>query len=237
MNNKKNKIDILFIGAHSDDVDVVIGGTVILLKEKGFKVEILDLIERKNMYFSEEEKRNQETKSATNLLGVKRYNMNLGLLKLENNYKNRVKIANFIRKKQPDIVITLNKDENHPDHNIAYQLILDSLHFSFSSAIKTKYEPWRVKKVYFYPLDVFYKIPSGNLVFIDISNTFKKKMEVIKSYASQFLYNWYNKKYKLEFIETFNRYLGLLIKKDYAEILISDTPTLDDFIKSLSSNG
>jgi LmbE family N-acetylglucosaminyl deacetylase len=230
---KKNlleKIDVLFIGAHQDDVDAIVGGTVILLTDKGYKVEILDLSKRKGMFFSEEEKRGKEAENAAKIMKVKRHVIDLGLLKIKNTYENRIKIANFIRKKRPEIVVTLADDKHHPDHHEAHQLILDALHYSFASAIKTKFPPWRVKKIYFYPPDLIYEFPSGkNLLFVDISSTFKRKMEALKCYASQVLFHPYNQKYVLEYIEALNKALGRLIRRDYAEILMTDLPILDPF--------
>jgi bacillithiol biosynthesis deacetylase BshB1 len=226
---QKDKIDVLFIGAHQDDVDAVVGGTVILLKDKGYKVEILDLTKRKGMYFSDEEIRGKEAEKAAKIMGVKRNLIDLGLLKLANSYENRVKIADFIRQKRPDIVVIPSDDDTHPDHKVAHQLILDALHYSFATAIKTKHSPWRVKKVYFYPTDIIYRIPSGNLLFVDISSTFERKMEALKCYASQFLFHVHNRKYELEYIEALNKALGLLIRREYAEVLMTDLIILEPF--------
>lgn len=227
--NTNEKIDVLFIGAHQDDVDATVGGTVILLKDKGYKVEILDLTKRKGMYFSEEEERGLEAEKASEIMGVKRNVIDLGLLKLTNNYENRVKIADFIRQKQPDIVVCQNDDSTHPDHKVAHQLVLDALHFSFSTAIKTKNPPWRVRKKYFYLTDSLFKLPPQNLIFVDISTTFERKMEALKCYASQFLFHAHNQKYELKYLEAMHRYFGLLIRKEYAEILTTDLPILDPF--------
>ena len=228
-NINEQKIDVLFIGAHQDDVDAVVGGTVILLKDKGYKVEILDLTKRKGMYFSDEEIKGQEAQKAAKVMGVKRSVIDLGLLRIANSHENKVKIAEFIRQRKPDVVAIPTNDSTHPDHKVAHQLILDSLHFSFATAIKTKSPPWRVKKTYYYPTDVLFKLPPNNVFFIDISQTFERKMEALKCYASQFLFHAHNQKYEFEYLKAMNRYWGLLIKREYAEVIMTDLPILEPF--------
>src|SRR3989344_28059 len=117
-NINEQKIDVLFIGAHQDDVDAVVGGTVILLKDKGYKVEILDLTKRKGMYFSDEEIKGQEAQKAAKVMGVKRSVIDLGLLRIANSHENKVKIAEFIRQRKPDVVAIPTNDSTHPDHKV-----------------------------------------------------------------------------------------------------------------------
>lgn len=229
MEDTNKKIDVLCIGAHSDDIDATIGGTVALLVKQGYEVEILDLTVRTGMYFSDEETWGKEEENAAGLLGIKRSIIDLGLLRIENSYENRVKVADFIRQKRPDIVITLSKDETHPDHNATHNLVLDALHYSFATAIKTSNTPWRVKGVYFTATNMLYEKAPADALFVDISETFEIKREALMAYASQMLFHAHNKKYGLEYIESLNRAWGLLIGKEYAEIIIPRLPILGSF--------
>lgn len=232
----KDKVDVLFIGAHQDDVEATVGGTAALLADRGYRVEILDLTKRVGMYFSEEEELGNEGETAAKILGVRRSLLDLGLLKLENNYANRVKIADFIRSRQPEVVCTLGPDETHPDHNVAHNLVLDALHYSFATAIKTEHKPWRVRGIYFFPTNILFEKPPANCLFIDISSTFERKMEALKAYASQMLFHAHNQKYGLEYLEALNRAWGLLIGKEYAEIIVPRLPVLDPFPEFTSNN-
>ena len=225
----EEKVDVLCIGAHQDDIDVTIGGIIALLAERGYKVEILDLTQREGMYFSEEEEEEDEANRAAEILGVNRSLIDLGLLKIENNEKNRMLVADEIRKRRPDIIITLWKDETHPDHNVVHNLVLDAFHYSFATAIKTKHDPWRPKAIYFTATNILYEKPPENALFVDVSKTFHKKREALKSYASQMLFHAHNRKYVLEHIEALNRAWGLLIGKEYAEIIIPRLPVFEPF--------
>lgn len=229
--NKNSKLDVLLIGAHSDDVDATVGGTVIQLVKDGYKVGILDLTKRSGMYFSEEEESGKENENAAKILGVDRQIIDLGLLRIENNYENRVRVADYVRMRQPDIVFTIGKDETHPDHFATHNLVLDALHYSFATAIKTANKPWRVKGIYFFPTNILYEKPPEGTIFVDISDTFEEKIEALKCYASQMLFHAHNKKYGLEFIESQNRAWGLLIGKEYAEVIIPRLPILATFLE------
>lgn len=224
----KNKLDVLFIGAHQDDIDATVGGTVALLADRGYAVEILDLSKRKGMYFQAEENRAKEAEMAAKILGVSRQVIDLGLLRIENNYDNRVKVADYIRLRRPELVVTLYKDETHPDHNIVHQLVLDAYHYSFATAIKTNNDPWRPKGIYFAPTNILYEPAPANAVYIDISTTFEKKMEALKCYASQMLFHVKNRGI-LKYIESLNTSQGLLIGKKYAEIIIPRIPVMEPF--------
>jgi len=231
----KNKLDVLFIGAHQDDIDATVGGTVALLADKGYAVEILDLSKRKNMYFQVEEDRANEAEMAAKILGVSRQVIDLGLLRIENNYANRVKVADYIRLRQPEIIVTLYKDETHPDHNAVHQLVLDAYHYSFATAIKTDNAPWRPKGIYFSPTNVLYEPTPASAVYIDISSTFERKLEALKCYASQMLFHINNRSI-LSYIEALNRSYGLLIKKQYAEVIIPRVPVIEPFPELLKKD-
>lgn len=228
-NKEDKKVDVLFIGAHQDDVEIPAGGTLLSLVDQGHKVEILDLSKRKGMYFQEEEDRANEAGQAAKVLGVRRSVIDLGMLRIKNNYENRLKVADFIRKKRPEIIVTHPKDHSHPDHLEAHQLVRDAIHYGFATAIKTANALWRIKKLYYFPPIYLNGLPK-NAFLVDISPYFEQKMEAMKCYASQFLYHSHNGKFELNYIEALNRYLGLLIKKAYAEVIISEgVPVLEAF--------
>lgn len=226
----KHKVDVLFIAAHQDDVDGTVGGTVILLGDRGYRVEIVDLTKRRGMYFSDEEEWGKEAEGAAKIMGVKRTLLELSPVnQLANTFENRVKIADLIRDRQPDIVCCNGEDETHPDHCVAHQLVLDAYHCAFATSVKTAHAPWRAKKVYFFPTNTLFEVMPPNALFVDISATFERKMEALKCYASQMLFHAHNRKYELEYLEHLNRQWGLLIRREYAEIMLTKLPTLDPF--------
>ncbi|MBU1111078.1 PIG-L family deacetylase [Patescibacteria group bacterium] len=222
------KVDVLFIGAHQDDVEATVGGIMLSLVDRGYEVEILDLTRRRGMYYSEEEERDKEAECAAKVLGVRRTVVDMGMLKVSNTHGNRLRIAEIIRTKKPDVIVTHPDDPSHPDHKAAHQLVRDAIHYGFATAIKTKHPPWRIKKVYYFPLFHTRGIPPNGFL-VDVSKYFETKMEALKCYASQMLFHAHNQKYELEYLTAMNRYWGLMIKKDYAEVILADMPQLEPF--------
>lgn len=138
-----------------------------------------------------------------------------------------MRIANEIRRFMPEVLITLGADENHPDHNVAHQLVLDAHHFAAAAAVHTERAPWFVPGVYFTHMNPHTQ-PQGGM-YIDISSVAEKKWEAMMAYASQCLYHSQNKKYVLEYIQAQNRVWGLRMRKDYAEMIIPRTPVFTGF--------
>jgi len=192
-----NIIDALFIGTHPDDAELTCGGTIIKLVESGKKVAIIDLTEGELSTRGNLKIRRQETVTATKKLGINyRYNLKLKDGNIINNSTNRQLLINFIRKLRPTIVFAPYPADRHPDHIYAGNFVRDAVFYCGLSKIKTGgTEPYRPKRIFYYRHN--YDIPISFI--FDISDTFYKKMEVIKCYKSQF----YNEEKKSNEPETF----------------------------------
>lgn len=190
-------MDAVFIGTHPDDAELTCGGTIIKLVQAGKKVAVIDLTEGELSTRGTLRIREQETIAATKKLGINcRYNLKLKDSNIINNSKNRKLLINIIRKLRPRIVFAPYPNDRHPDHIYAANFVRDALFYSGLSKIKTgKLEPFRPKGVFYYRHN--YDIPISFI--FDISDTFYKKMEVIKCYKSQF----YNEKGESNEPETF----------------------------------
>ena len=177
------KLDILVFGAHPDDVELGCAGTIIKHIKQGFKVGIIDLTKgelgTRGTYLT----RNEETKKATEVLGVHiRENMGFKDGFFENNDSNRLDIIKKIREYQPKIVITNAPSDRHPDHGRSSDLTLDSCFLSGLEKIETSQEVWRPKHIYHY-------IQFNNITpdfVVDISKEIDKKIEAVLCYRSQF---------------------------------------------------
>lgn len=224
MSTGYNKVDAVFIGTHPDDVELACGGTIIKLVQTGKKVGIIDLTEGELSTRGTLKIRRQETISATKKLGVKyRYNLKLEDGNIVNNSENRKALINVIRKLKPEIVFAPYSNDRHPDHIYAGNFVRDALFYSGLSKIRTgKSEAFRPKRVFYYRHN--YDIPISFI--FDISDTFYKKMEVIKCYKSQFYTEDVNynepetfistKRFLIE-IETRARFFGFKVGVEFGE--------------------
>lgn len=228
----KMKLNILAFGAHADDVEIGMGGSIAKYSEKGFIIGICDLTEAELSSNGTVELRKQEALNASDILGVSiRETLTLpdrGLYLREENIR---KVVETIRKFRPDTVFAPYYKDRHPDHGNCAQIVEEAV---FSAGIKKyvtdKYnEPHRVKNIYFYMINGFHK-PDFT---IDISEYINQKKLSLQAYESQFirsdntfdtpLVNGY-----IETVEAREKLFGKEVGVDYAEGFKTKKPLLFD---------
>jgi len=174
----------MFIGAHPDDIELNCGGTVLKLVESGKNVGIIDLTEGELSTRGNRRSRVLETSAASKLLGISfRENLKIRDGSIEINKIDREKIIRVLRKYKPEIVFAPYPNDRHPDHIYAGNLIRESVFYSGLMKIRTgNLKAFRPRKLYFYRSAI--DIPVSFI--FDISSVFKKKLEVLKCYRTQF---------------------------------------------------
>ncbi|MDQ1001740.1 bacillithiol biosynthesis deacetylase BshB1 [Neobacillus niacini] len=223
-------LHILAFGAHADDVEIGMGGSIAKLAANGKRIGICDLTDADLSSNGTIELRKQEGKKAAEILGVtERLSLGLpdrGLLFKEEFIK---EIASVIRRFQPQIVFAPYFEDRHPDHGNCARLVEEAV---FSAGIRkyaTKNDeaPHKVSRVYFYMINGFHK-PDFT---IDISDTMENKLAALRAYKSQFeqtqnsvetpLINGY-----IESVEARERLFGQQVGVKFAEGFKSKVPIL-----------
>ncbi|MEH7441677.1 bacillithiol biosynthesis deacetylase BshB1 [Bacillus sp. JJ1122] len=224
------KLDILAFGAHADDVEIGMGGTIAKYASEGKRIGICDLTKAEKSSNGTVEIRLQEAEKAAGILGVKvRRALDLpdrGLFLKEEYIKKIVEIIRFYR---PAIVFAPYFDDRHPDHGSCARLVEEAV---FSAAVK-KYDEnrelpsHRPDTLYFYMINGFHK-PD---FVVDISNEMTKKIEALNAYESQFtkgestfdtpLVNGY-----IESVEAREKLFGKEVGVQFAEGFMSKKPLL-----------
>ncbi|MEM0940911.1 MAG: bacillithiol biosynthesis deacetylase BshB1 [Bacteroidota bacterium] len=182
------KLDILGITAHPDDVELSFGGTLLVHKEKGYKIGIADLTQGELGTRGTPEIRAQEAKKASEILGLDaRENLRLPDGFFENTKISQLKVIEQLRRFQPKIVITNAIYDRHPDHTRGSQLVETSFFLSGLKEIKTNWggksqEAYRPEKLYFCIQSISWE-PD---LLVDISSVIEKKREAIRAFKSQF---------------------------------------------------
>ena len=236
------KVDILAIGAHPDDIELGCGGTLMKEIEMGKKVGLMDLTQGELGTRGSKEIRKQEAELARDFMGAKfRDNLLLDDCFFENNRDNQIKLISKIRRYQPDIIMCNATDDRHIDHQKAAKLVVDSCFLSGLKKIETTFDGniqdvWR-------PVNVYHYIQWKNLepdFVIDISKYMKQKFDLINCYKSQF-YN--DEKFDdntpistknfLDSITYRARDLGRLVGVEAAEGFLSSRFPVVDRISSL----
>lgn len=178
------RVDVLAIGAHPDDVELGVGGTLLQLANQGYTVGILDLTLGELSSRGTIEERMLEAQNASNILQVSvRHNAELPDGGLQNTPEQRVEIIPFIRILKPQILLVHRKNDRHPDHRIASELVRDANFFSGVTSIVTAEAPHRASHLYYY--NPYSDDQTPPQVVMDISPFFEKKLEALRAYQSQ----------------------------------------------------
>src|SRR4051794_2323091 len=158
MNNPH--LHALAFGAHADDVEIGMAGTIAKLTDAGKRIGICDLTDADLSSNGNVDLRKKEALQSAQILGVS-YRTSLGIpdrgLYLKEEYINR--IVKVIRIYKPQIVFAPYFEDRHPDHGNCARLVEEAV---FSAGIR-KYEtdnndlPHRVDKVYFYMINGYHK--------------------------------------------------------------------------------
>jgi bacillithiol biosynthesis deacetylase BshB1 len=221
------KLDILAFGAHPDDVELSCSGTLLIEKQRGKKVGIIDLTEGELGTRGNIETRRQEAADASGIMGIDvRENLGLPDGFFRNDKETLLKVIEVIRKYQPDILICNAIEDRHPDHGKAAGLIQDAAFLSGLLKIETKEHnvPWRPKHVFYYIQDSYIE-PH---FLVDITPVFEKKMAAIKAYKTQFHNTeiegpetYISRPGFLEFIANRSKIFGKRIGVEFAEGFIT----------------
>ncbi|OQY30422.1 MAG: bacillithiol biosynthesis deacetylase BshB1 [Candidatus Cloacimonetes bacterium 4572_55] len=179
------RIDVLAFGAHPDDVEIHCGGFLLKMKRFGYRIGVVDLTKGELGTRGSVEIRRTESELASKILGLDiRENLGMpdGYLDICEAHKRP--IVRMIRKYRPTIVLTHYIEDRHTDHTKAGQLVSEA---AFLSGVQkyepSEFSPHRPQRVIYYRSHY----PSFAPSFVtDISDEFKRKMEVIKAFRSQF---------------------------------------------------
>lgn len=99
-------VDVLAVGAHPDDVDMIAGGTVAKMVSRGRSVVIVDMTRGEMSSRGTPEERAVEAQNAGKVLNVsERVILDMGDGRLEDNEKNRTQMIELVREYRPKIVM------------------------------------------------------------------------------------------------------------------------------------
>jgi bacillithiol biosynthesis deacetylase BshB1 len=182
------KFDILAFGVHPDDVELGCAGTLMASIHEGKKVGLIDLTRGELGTRGNAATRNAESDAAAKVMGLHaRENLEMADGFFQHNEANVFKIITIIRKYSPEIIFCNAPEDRHPDHGRSSRLVADAAFLSGLRKIETaldgkQQEAWRPKYVFHYIQD---KYLEPDFVF-DITPFYRKKMEAIQCYATQF---------------------------------------------------
>lgn len=222
-------LDVIAVGAHPDDVEIAIGGTLARLVQQGYRVGIIDLTNGEPTPGSlSTDHRLEEARSAAAILGVHvRRTLTLPNRCLFDSFSARIDLARLFRFYRPKIVLGIagKTPMASPDHWQAMQITDAAVFYSRLSKWDDEFGGLPVHTVsrqLWYPLGFgMTDLPEGGGHFVvDISPTLALKLQAIRAYASQFPPG---KERVFHLVESQNRLWGTMAGFEAGELVICST--------------
>jgi bacillithiol biosynthesis deacetylase BshB1 len=215
-------LDILVFGAHPDDAEIGMGGTIYKHTAAGLRVGICDLTRAEMSSNGTVAIRKQEAEAAAEILGIA-VRSNLGLpdrgLFVCREHIDAVTLE--IRRLRPRLVFAPYWQDRHPDHVACSHLVKEAVFNAKLRRYLPDTAPVTVEQLMFYYINDIYDAD----VSVDVSGCYLKKTESLAVYRSQFTEasgdNDYvatplNQAY-LQRVEARDRLLGQRLSLTYAE--------------------
>lgn len=178
------KLDLLVFGAHPDDAEIGMGGTIVKHAVRGQLVGICDLTRAEMSSNGDVHTRAREAAAAAEVLGVAyRSNLQLPDRGLRQERAQVDLLTHEIRKLQPRVVFAPYWEDRHPDHVQCSRMVEEAV---FNAKLR-RYMPelpaWGVEQLVFYFINDLHK-PD---IVVDVSEEYARKVQSLQAYPSQFV--------------------------------------------------
>lgn len=225
-------MNILAIGAHGDDIEVQCGGTLAKCAARGDNVHMCVVTDGRGRPKGDPdmiaEVRRKESQESAAVIGAELHWLAIpdGGLRVTDEYMHR--FVEVIRKAKPHVIITHPQDDYHPDHRYTHQMVLDAAQLArvrnYPSDLPTHRETVPiafmdgVKGLSFIPEE-----------WVDITEVFDKKAEMLSKHVSQFMPDTYEADFEvpppsenpmMQMIEVASTYRGWQAGVRYAEAFL-----------------
>ncbi|HXV86422.1 MAG TPA: PIG-L family deacetylase, partial [Gemmatimonadales bacterium] len=142
------KVDVLGIGAHPDDVELTCAGTLIKMVRRGHVAGIVDLTNGEMGTRGDADTRRLESQDAAQVIGAAvRLRAELPDGHLHNTDQSRRVVVELLRMLRPRTVILPFPVGRHPDHRVAAELGRDACFLANLARYDAPGERHRVEKV------------------------------------------------------------------------------------------
>jgi len=180
--------DAVCVGAHPDDVEIGMGGTIALMTGAGLKVAIVDLTNGEPTPHGSVERRAIESAAAAQVLRAERRTLSQQNRYLMDSVEARVELATVLRELRPRLLFVPYPVDAHPDHVAAAQIALAARFYSKFTKTDMAHEPFYPNRVLRY-MAVHQRIIAEPSFVIDITEQLPVKMAALGCYESQFVVN------------------------------------------------
>jgi N-acetylglucosamine malate deacetylase 1 len=183
-------LNVLAIGAHGDDNEAFCAGTLALYRQQGHRVVMAVATDGRGRPKGDLETvtaiRRGEAQAAADVIGAELVWMGIPDGELVVDLQTRAQFVNVIRAANPDVIITHNPEDYHPDHTATNQLVMEASQVARTANFASPYPPIR------HPVPVAFMDTEFGIDFVpedyvDISSTYDLKIQMILKHVSQLM--------------------------------------------------
>jgi len=184
-------MNVLFVGAHPDDIEIFCGGTAALYAKQGNKV-FFCVSTNGNVGSASLAPheiaaiRHKEALNGANIIGAELIWLDFDDEFLFDTRESRMAFIEAFRIAKPEVVICHWRQDYNPDHSISGMIVDECIHMSGIPNIKTASPPFVSPEI---PHVYFMDTPAGvgfePELYVDISETFATKVQMVGQHISQ----------------------------------------------------
>ena len=184
-------MNILFIAAHPDDIEILCAGTLIRYAREGHQVTMAvftsgnmgdTAIKPKELASIRE----SETRASAAVIGAHLIWPGVDDEHVFPNEKQRRIMIDILREADPDVIFTHSPDDYHPDHRYVSQLVFDSYFQKGLPFIPDQKLPaCRFGQAQLYYLDNLGGVGFQPTEYVDITEVFEIKKQMLSCHKSQ----------------------------------------------------
>ncbi len=224
--------DLMAFGAHPDDVEAVMGGTIAKLTEQGRSALLVDLCDGEPTRHGVRGERSRQANRAAEILGADRVTLPLQDRLIQDTIPARMAVARLIRMHKPRLVFTTLGSGVHPDHKAATDIVINGVFYARlpkwdeipGGEALAGTEPHEIERLFFGHCRMEPPLPGFDFA-VDVSATYQKKLDALLAYEAVFSGDQAT---LLDKYTTEDRYVGSLVGVRYAEAFKARSPLLVD---------
>ena len=225
-----NHYDVIAIGAHPDDVEAVMGGTLAKLIDKGRSVLLVDLCDGEPARHAPPGERASQARQAAEILGAHRITLSFRDRMIQDTIPARLEVARLLRTHRPSYVFTTLGSGIHPDHKAATDIVVNGVFYARlpkwseipGGELLSGTDPHEIDRLFFGHCRMEPPWPSFDFA-VDVTGVYEKKLRALGRYESVFSGD---QAQLLEKYTTEDRYIGSLVGVRYAEAFKARSPLL-----------
>lgn len=222
-----DRYDAIVFGAHPDDAEMAMGGTMIRLADAGYRLLSVTLTKGQMSTRGSVDERMKEFEAASKVIGCDGLTLDFMDTEVTNTPEGRKVIAALIRRHRPKIVFAPYHTNPfgelwgiaNVDHYAAGGLVRDGAKMARLDKVVPGLPPHQINQLYFYmlPRNVY---PS---MMVDVSDVIERTFEAIRCYQSQMGLVISGNRIEA-ILRTMRAHPGIAIGAEYAEGFTTELP-------------